>query len=247
MDRLHDIVDGIPSFAKWTFSDQVRLFAWVLHADGKEHLKVADIGAHFGRLHLSPPANLSRIVQALEEKGDMLKSSRGYRLAMAVRDDLAARYGNRPITVQVHETLMALPSKLTSPLQKEYLDEALACCKHAHAWRAAVIMSWNLAYDHFVHTILTTRLAEFNAGWAKTFQKRSFIAAGRSDFQDVKESEVIKAARTAGITDHTQHKCLERSLDIRNDAAHPSGAKFDQPRAEAFILEVVQTIVLGLK
>jgi hypothetical protein len=242
--RIKEVVAPLVGFEKLPHADKLRLFAWTLHADGKEYVKASDFAECYDALHLPPPSNLHRAVQALAEQRDLLKSAQGYRLAKPVRDRHEAKYGLRPITVQVHELLASLPAKLSSKEQSEYLNEAL-CCFRGQAWRAAIIMAWNVAFDHLCE-VVTGRLPAFNAGYAQAYPKAAEVIAQRSELRDMKESVVIRVCRTAGIIDKTQAKCLERNLEIRNDAAHPSGAPFNQLRAEAFILDVVQTIVLGL-
>lgn len=241
MQRLYEVVSAANDFHQWPHADKIRLFAWALHADGKGDLKVADLAACFDSLHLAEPGNLHRAVQALAEQGDLLKSHTGYRLSKPVRDRLANKHGSRPITVQVHALLAALPEKLLVDTQREYLDEALRCFR-AGAWRGAIIMAWNLAFDHLCQVIVS-RLDEFNRAFPLAYPKSSEVIVSRTDLQEIKESTAIRVCRTAGILDKTQAKCLERHLEVRNDAAHPSGAQFSQPKAEAFILDVIPTVL----
>jgi hypothetical protein len=244
MTPLQDSIGKCRKFEEFSHADNLRLLAWLLHEEGKEHLRAADFAGLYDGFHLRAPVNLHRALQALEEQGDLMKSSAGYRLSKSARDRHTAKYGDRPITVGVLDLLASLPLKLSLPAQQEYLDEALRCFR-ASAWRAAAIMSWNLAFDHLCQTILK-KVESFNIEYAKAYAKRREIIARRADLQDLKESEVIRIARASGVTDGTQHKSLERNLGIRNDVAHPSGAPFTQPQAEAFILDVIQTVVLGL-
>lgn len=247
MQRLRDAVEGIDGFDKIPHADKLRLFAWALHAQGKQSVKAADFAACYDVLHLQQPASLHRSVQALHEQGDLLKAGGGFKLAKAVRDRHDAKHGARPISVQVHQALASLLGKVIDPAQKEYLDEAIRCFR-GESWRAAAIMAWNLAFDHLCHVILAGKQTEFADAYAKQFHPRKAIAfQQRSDFQEVKETNVIEVARTVGVTDKTQHGVLERNLDVRNSIAHPSAFAFKQPQSENFILEVVQTVVLGLK
>lgn len=246
MQRVRDVVGGIEGFDKIPHADKLRLFAWALHGDGKESVKAADFAACYDVLHMHPPASLHRAVQALHDQKDLLKAGGGFKLSKAVRDRHDSKYGARPISVQVHQALASLLGNVTDPAQKEYLDEAMRCFR-GESWRAAAIMAWNLAFDHLCQVILAGKLAEFNAAYAKQFGKNAVTFGVRSDFQESKESVVIQVARTAGVTDKTQHGVLERNLGIRNSIAHPSAFAFKQPQSENFILEVVQTVVLGLK
>jgi hypothetical protein len=243
MQGIRDAVNAVAGFETLPQPDKLRFFAWALHAGGKEHLKPADFAACYDAVHLQQPGHLHRDLKALESKGDLLRSTHGVRLAKTLRDGHDAKYGNRPQTVQVHDILKNLSASVSSPDRREYLEEALLCCK-AGAWRGAIIMSWNVAFDHLCEHIITKKLVDFNA--VTSAWKKPVTIAVRKDLQELKENDVVTVCRTAGITDKTQTKCLDRNLGIRNDAAHPSGAKFDQLRAESFISEVVRTIVSGL-
>jgi hypothetical protein len=246
MHRVRDAVAGVAEFDSFTHADKIRFFIWVLHADGKEHVQASDVTRCYDAINLTQPANIHQQVKTLEKQKDLLPSKQGYRLAKHLRDRLDAKHGSRPVTVQVHELLTKLPASLQSPDYRDYLDEALKCFR-VGAWRGAIIMAWCLAFDHLCDYVLADakRLADFNSITSKW--KKPVTISQRSDLQELMESQVVTVCRDAAITDKTQTKCVQRNLGIRNDAAHPSGAKFSQPQAEAFIIEVVQTIVLGLQ
>lgn len=247
MQRIRDAVAAVTGFEKWSHADKLRFFAWVLHADGKEDIKPADFGACFDAVHLARPPGLYRAIEALEQQRDLLPSPKkgvGLRLSKKHRDAHDAKYGQRRVTVEVLKELEGLPAKLSNPLQREYLDEALKCFR-AGAWRAAIIMAWNLAYDHLCEHVMAKKLAEFNAqctGW-----KKQFIVNARTDLRKLDERTVIDTCRTATITDKTFDKCLVRNLEIRNDAAHPSGSRYSQSQAEAFMMDIVQNVVLAIR
>jgi len=148
------------------------------------------------------------------------------------------------VTTQLLASLEALPGSLSDLDQRVYLDEALKCLR-AEAWRSAIVMSWNLAYDHLCRHIIKNKLKELNivtSGW-----KNPITIKQRSDLQELKEAVVLDACRVAVITDKTVSKVLKSRLDERNDAAHPSGRKFGQSQAEAFVEDVVKNVVLVLK
>jgi hypothetical protein len=67
------------------------------------------------------------------------------------------------------------------------------------------------------------------------------------DFGDLlKESDVIKIARSSSIVSHDVAKILEEKLGRRNSAAHPSGVKIEQLQAEEFIDDLVKNVVVKL-
>jgi hypothetical protein len=162
-----------------------------------------------------------------------------------MREQLDAKYGHRAITVQVLQTLRELPAKLPDLAERAYLEEALTCFK-ANAFRASIVMCWNVAYDHLCTHILTRKLSDFNAAMATRFPKEKTVIASREDFHELKESQVLEVCRTAGITDKNVHGILEEKLKTRNRAAHASGNVFEQPQAENYILDLLNNAVLKL-
>jgi len=53
--------------------------------------------------------------------------------------------------------------RLADETQRKYLVEALNCYR-AKCYRAAILMTWNLAYDHLLHWLLAdaARIKRFN-------------------------------------------------------------------------------------
>lgn len=60
--------------------------------------------------------------------------------------------------------LKNLPAQIPDLGERTYLDEALICYEHG-AFRAAIVMTWNLAYHHLCDRIIKRRLGDFNARW----------------------------------------------------------------------------------
>lgn len=250
---LEDLTRAVPGFDGLQHVDRIKVFAWFLHTYQKvDYFKPADITRCYEAVHLSGPVNISQQLSQLCGKNppELLKNSHGYRLEKRVRDDLDKKYGQRAITVEVANLLKELPSKLPDLAERTYLDEALKCFG-VGAFRAAIVMTWNLAYNHLCDHILKHRLADFNTRWAVVFpahHKNAIKTIGSiDDFGDnLKESEVIKIAKSASIISNDVGKILEEKLGRRNSAVHPSGIKIEQLQAEEFIDDLVKNVVLKI-
>jgi hypothetical protein len=142
-----------------------------------------------------------------------------------------------------------LPGRAADAADREFLEECLICFRH-RAFRAAVVMAWNLAYDHLCVWVLkdAQRLAAFNAGFVTRYpnEKKFTAITKRDDFTEWKESQVICACKTSGVISDSVNKILEEKLRRRNLAAHPSGTKTTEPTAEEFIKDLVENVVLKL-
>ena len=175
--NLDDSLRQVRDFGGWSPTDQIKLFGWHLHAhEQKDRFSAADIRACYDAAGMSAPTNISALINNLvtSKRPQILKDARGFRLERTVREQYDARYGQRPITIQVHKTLQELPAKLPNLAEQAYLDEALTCFR-AGAFRAAAVMCWNLAYDHLCTYILTNRLVDFQIAYAAQFPKDKLV------------------------------------------------------------------------
>jgi hypothetical protein len=248
---LEEFVQQIPDFNKWKHAEKIRAFGWYLQSHvGKAHFKPADINACFDELQYERPSNTARFLQSMTETKpkQMLKSTQGYALERRVREKFDGAYGEREATVVVHRILSDLPSKVPGIDERAYLNEALACFKNK-AFRAAIVMAWNLAYDHFERYILNdpARLAKFNAQLPVTYPKAdiSFII-GIDDLSFLREDQVLTVAKKCGLLSNGLHKVMKEKLERRNAVAHASTIGVFQPTAEECIKDLVENVVLKL-
>jgi hypothetical protein len=202
---------------------------------------------------LEKPSNVNPYIQTLEKKKpkEVLRDSRGFYLPKHIKDDLHQRYGQREITVQVTKLLAELPLHVPDLAERTFLDEALVCFKH-EAFRAAIVMTWNLAYHHLGDFVLKNKLAEFNHRWPVNYpgmhKNGAKQIAKMEDFADeLKESEMIAICASARIITGDMQKALNAGLNKRNAAAHPSSAVISQVQTEAHIDDLVNNFVLKLK
>jgi hypothetical protein len=248
---LDDLVRETPSFTSWTHVDKIKFFAWYIHVhEGKSSFSGTDILARYKLVNSEPPTSVSPFLKSLETKKpkQLLRDSNGYRLERRVRDEIDAKYGSRTSTVTVHKLLSGLPSKISSAAEKSYLAEALICFSHG-AFRAAVVMAWNLSFDHLCCYIQddANRLSLFNTQLPRSFPRADISSISKKeDFSELKESQVLLIAKSAGIVPSNIYKVLKEKLDKRNIAAHPSGIHFTQLTAEEFITDLVENAVLKL-
>lgn len=249
--NLEDLVSSVPGFSKWTHADRIKFFAWFLHSKrGRERFKPADIIACYKELHLDPPSSVNPFLAQMESRRpkEVLRNSQGYALEKRVRDALEAKYGQRAATVLADRLLLELPAKLPNLAERTFLNEAIICFRN-RAFRAAIVMTWNLAYDHLCEYILNDlkRLADFNAQLPKSFPKARISAvAKKDDFSDLKESEVLQVCRSANLITNDVFKILKEKLDRRNTAAHPSTVVITPHTAEEYIIDLVTNVVLKL-
>lgn len=247
---LEEFAQLVPGMTGMSHTDRLKHFAWYVHSQQKkDRFAPSDITRCYDQLHLVKPGNVHALLQQLADKKppELLKDSRGYRLEARVRDAIEGRYGSRPVTIAVSAMLAALPGKVSNEAEKLFLSEALTCYRSG-AFRAAIVMTWNLAYDHLVTWILCNHLIAFNAAIAKKYPKRTSVAMGKKeDFADeFTEFEVLEVCAVASIIDGNKKKILNEKLSKRNMAAHPSLVEITIHQAEDVISDLVNNVILKL-
>lgn len=247
--EIEALVSRAEGFDGWSHAERIRLFAWHLHHFGsKDVFRPAQIAEYFDRLALPRPSDIQAFLRSMQtaKPPAVLRVKDGYKLARGARMRFETDFVTRPSAARVTDLLAALPHSVASAQGRTYLEEALRCFS-AGAHRAALVMTWILAYDHLCEAILTKHRAAFNASLRSVFPKARVTAINRrEDFTELKESQVLQVARTAQIITGSQYALLEEKLDKRNAAAHPSGLTFDAAECETFISGLVKNIVLTI-
>jgi len=249
VSELHDFAGSVPGFYRKTAVEQLLALAWFAEA---QQQRLSFDGRYmrqcFREAGLEPP-DLSVYLPRLASKKppQLMKEKGGYRLAGATRRELDKRFGGDPTVVAVAKTLEELPAKLPDLAERVFLTETLNCYR-VKAYRATITMAWNLAYDHLMGWIVEdpARLAAFNTGLATRYPKKTVAIAKAEDFDELKESETIEAARTGRVLDKNTTQILKDKLNRRNMAAHPSRVMFTQHQADDAITDLVNNVILVL-
>ena len=253
--ELKEFVAIVPGFASLSHPDKILHFGWFLHKHKqKATFTQANIRACYVDQHIQPPNLSDNFTRLLGRKPKVLLEEKGaYKLEHSVRQKLDEKYGEHETTIAVSALLRDLPGKIADEAQRIFLKEAITCYHHK-AFRAAIIMSWNLTYDHMARWIVADagRLAAFNAHIdarvGATSRRAGTRIAKREDFEKLEEKEMIDIMANAGLLPSANtKKILEMQLTRRNMVAHPSLIFADAPQADDAITSLVQNVVLVLK
>lgn len=244
-----DFVSSIPTFCAMKPADQIRRFCWLLAQDtDRSHFTGRDVAACYEKSEVCPPSSVSPFLASLsrQKPAFLTKRGGGYWITRSGREAVERSLPKRGSTIRVDSLLASLPGHLHANHERAYLEEALVCFRQK-AFRASVVMTWNLAFDHLCQTILTNHLAAFNTQLPITFKRPKISAIRRrDDFEILKESEVIQVAKSANIISNSVRKVLDEKLARRNIAAHPSAVGISSLTAEEYIIDLVNNVVLKL-
>jgi hypothetical protein len=249
--ELPDFVNQVSSFDAALPGEKIRLFAWFLHTyRNMDVFSTADIRGCYDKLHLPVPnvaMYLTRMTETNPPKA--LREGNNYKLTRAGRTDLDSKYRLHQTFVQVSKLLNELPGKVPDAAERNFLTEAIKCYQ-VGAFRACVVMTWNLTYAHLLHWILNNpaRLAKFNASIPKRYPKKPPITiVNYDDFtEELKESEVVEVCGTASVLNSNVIRILREKLGKRNTAAHPSTITVVQSQADDVVTDLVNNVVITL-
>lgn len=250
--EIKDFVRSIPNFAARNHPERIKAFGWFLHTHrGVAAFSAANITKCYRDADLNEPGNMARFLDSLTEKKppELLKDSRGFRLSQAVRAKLDAELGKADVVIVVEKMLTELPGKIADEGERLFLIEAITCYRHS-AFRAAIVMVWNLAYDHLARWVLADqqRLADFNAGIAKRNKSKAHITIKtREDFEELKEDEMLDILGYLPGFSGNVKRMLKEKLGRRNTAAHPSTLTIGRSQVDDMITDLVNNVVLSFK
>jgi len=250
MMELKDFVEQVANFDALRPREKIRLFAWYLHTHRAiQTFDYEAIRDCYKELHLIPD-DVSTYIPRMANCSppDLVRQRGSYKLARSARSALDAKYGIHHSVVQVSKLLSDLPDKVPDITERTFLDEAMKCYR-VEAYRACIVMTWNLAFDHLLRWILrdAQRLSDFNAAIAKRFPKKTASTIVTQDhFEELKESEIIEVCNTASLMSGNIIKILREKLTKRNTAAHPSSVIVVQSQADDVVTDLVNNVVLAL-
>jgi len=212
----------------------------------------ADIVKCYNTLHLGiPPGSLGPYFSTLAKKnGGLLKNTQGYRLEGTTRAAMQLKYGKAASTAHANAALTALAAKLPSVAEKEYFREVLIS-HDGGAFRAAVVMTWNVAYSHLCDHVLANRSADFHARWTIKMpgmhKNKPLTIANMDDINNLlKESQLLEICRDASIITTNVFNVMDGVLKKRNAYAHPSTAVIDQLQTDAYIADLINNAILKI-
>jgi hypothetical protein len=248
--ELAALKEAVPGFADKTHYEKIKIFGWWLHVHKSQATFTgADVAKCYDGLYFAKPSSFGGYMSQLVEKKELLKSGPGCRLESKIREEIGAAYGTPEITVRVTSLLTDLAAAIPDIAEHAYYEEALICYRYGSR-RAAVVMTWNIAFSHLCEHILAKRLADFNARWVMSFpgmhkgNKGVKTIAVFDDFaEELKESQVLEICRDAGIITKHVYNIMHAALGKRNAAAHPNAVVIDQLQTDAYIVELITNVV----
>lgn len=250
MENSLRAIQQLGDFGELDGRKQVETIVFALcEFDAARGVQPAQIKAVFEALHFAPYSRISQYLSEAVKTGRgktprFLKSALGYRLVASVKSETEKRFSGRPSKKVIQKHLEDHLDKMPTQKSKDYLSEALGCFTH-NFWRASIVMTWCLAFDHVRSYLFDEHLEALNSKFSA--RRSPFTISKIEDFEVVGERDLIDTARAVGALTKETHKTLVHLLDDRNSFAHPSGKPITASIAEAYIERSILEIINHIK
>lgn len=170
------------------------------------------------------------------------------RVYQRMSTELASRQALLVDQGAVSERLRNLRETITGSEKQIIFADTLRCLETG-AYRAAIVMGWNLAYEHFRRWIFKSkrkRLRNFNTeltGRHKNKTSNHDPISIFEDFYDLKESMVVDVAHKAQLIEKQKMQVLTGALNDRNHFAHPNSRRATAATATGYIENLIVNIL----
>jgi hypothetical protein len=252
--ELNSFLENVKVFFELKPAEQIDYFVYFITIE-KEHgvTQATVIRECFLKSDISPYSNISHYL-TINLKGKeknhpkFLRIKDGYQLHRSLRNSIEQNIIKKEFKAKVSKDLRLLLTYINNPNENEFLQEAINCFEIS-AYRAAIVMVWNLTIDHLFEYVLKNELSNFNVALSKNTDKRIKISSvsNKDDFSEIPENKFIEFCRSGNIISNDIRKILDAKLGIRNSYAHPSNIKIIESKATEFIEDLINNVVLKYK
>lgn len=241
----------VKDFFELKSTEQLEFFVYFLTIE-KQFLvtRATTIRQCFLFADVTPYSNISQylnqnIKAKPKKQPKFLRIKDSFQLHRKFKTFLETLIDKKPLKTKVNNDLRGLLKHITNPAENEFLKEAIDCFEIS-AYRASIVMVWNLAIDHLFAYILKHKISGFNSALALNTDRRIKITSvhHRDDFNEIPENKFIEFCRTSKIISNDIRKILDTKLGIRNTYAHPSNLKVGETKAIEFIDDLVENVIL---
>jgi hypothetical protein len=251
LDGIEDFLLRVPDVSSKPASEMIDVFLYFLTVEkGIQAARAGDIAKCFVEARIPAYSNISAYLsrESTVKRRRLFRSKTGYSLSRnrekEVRDSLLPPTTTAVVPSSLRDYLV----KISDTFENAFLRETILCFESG-AWRGSIVLMWCLTMYHISKYVLIKKLTEFNAAIAKHPDKRlsGIIIQTLDDFEAISDSKFIELVRSARIVTNDVRKILDEKLGIRNSAAHPSTIVFSDLKANEFILDLVENVLLKYK
>lgn len=148
----------------------------------------------------------------------------------------------------VTERLRELRNTITGAEKQIIFADTLRCLETG-AYRAAIVMGWNLAYEHLRRWTFKSkrkRLKDFNTELTSRRRNATDLydpIKEYDDFHELREAMVLEVAFKAKLYPKQKFQVLTGALNDRNHFAHPSSRRATAASATGYIENLIVNVL----
>jgi hypothetical protein len=175
---------------------------------------------------------------AIDERGRKL-----WRLTDAGRKYVRERLNLPPDQPEIEQdvsTLRSVAAKISDPIVRGFVDEAITCLS-VEALRASIVFLWSGAIRTLHGKAIARPRRDLDAALKKYDPKARDVKI-IEDFALIRDKVFLLAIRDLGVIDKGQWTILESALDLRNQCGHPTKYKPGGKKASSFIEDIVGVV-----
>lgn len=218
----------------------------LLALNPSESVSVAEIKTR-GRQAGWPGVTKLNVSLALSRsKGLAIRTDSGWELADAGRERVAKLMVGLPgnkVILDTSKSLRAHMAKVTDPLTRGFVEEAVVCFE-AKQFRAAVVFTWAGAIALLHKHVFDNYLVPFNTEalrrdpkWKVAKHQDDLGRMGEHDFLNVCE-----AISVPGLGNNVKQLLQNSCLKLRNTCGHPNSAQIAENSAAAHIEKLILNV-----
>jgi hypothetical protein len=204
---------------------------------------------HRGRLLHWRKINIARILKEMDFAVETSGSKRGRRLWHLT--ERGERFGcalvepsddDEPLAELDVATLESLLEKISDPIVRSYIEEAIKCLS-VGALRAAIVFLWTGAIRTLQQEAFGKGTMQLNQAISKHDQRARPVGKPE-DFAYIKDSLGLLAFQELGMLDKAEKDTLNEALNLRNRCGHPTKYVPGVHKASSFIEDVTGVVFL---
>jgi len=234
----------VPVKAKGRIIETLATMLYASIYESLDHITVSQIRNRLGKAKIKGYKTLN-ISGVLSRSGHYVQSEGGgvWKLTGSgkthIREELGLPKESSTVERDIG-TLAVTAAKITDPLIRDYINEAITCLK-VDARRACVIFAWTGAIRVIHEQMLKSGRGKLNAAIQK-HDSRARAVSRLDHFAYIKDRISLLAAQELGIFDKTEKDTLEESLNLRNRCGHPGKYKPGEKKVSSFIEDLVSIV-----
>jgi hypothetical protein len=250
IDREFSLLDAVkraPDFAAWEHVDKIRLFCWHLQSNCDfGAVRPADVARCYDELKLEPPSSIGPFFDLLRRRQptEMSKDADGCRLEARVLEEFDVAYGRD--TAPRASDLEEIAEGVADARRRKYLDETLVCFR-AGAYRAAVVMAWNLAREVLREQIVAAHAGRGADAATNSARSGSAKESADNDLKELTDRQLLTACEQAAVISKSDRHRLTRRLDECDVAVKLSAAAIMPAVAEDLVRSALEDVILRYK